>query len=149
MAENLLQAQLLIRTPGGSLLLCADATTDHVNMSLPLPAVRHAMHGGRIFASQRASTEGWSNLRRFLQAALFPLAAASRLVRKVGSLRRESPPAKWPATLAAASLLGMLHAMGEAAGLLLGAEGSLQAYSRMEGDRAQSVRSGEVAQLRP
>lgn len=149
LAENLLQQRLLAASPGGTLVVCSDATTDHVNMSRWGPAAQHALLGGRIFAHQRAVDAGWSGPRRILQAALFPLAAAVRLCRKHVALRRETSGTGWVADFCAAAILATLHAAGEAVGLLLGVGSAPQAYARMEGDRAQGVRATDVHLLRP
>jgi hypothetical protein len=146
-AENLLQARLLAGNPGASLVLCADATTAHVNMSRLRAAAEHAVLGGRIFGARRAAEAGWSAPRRLLQAALFPAAAAVRLNRKLGSLRRESSGGSRCPEIATAVLLAALHAYGEARGMIFGDAGCSKLYSRMEGERSHYVRAADIPLL--
>jgi hypothetical protein len=117
--ENFLQAAL--RRLGYQLYLEPAAQVSHANISRARPWLVHAFWGGRLYAARRVIYERWSWLQRALRATGSPVLPLVRLWRLLGVVRQAGRFAEFvPRTLPLVGVGLVVHAIGEAAGYLMG-----------------------------
>lgn len=128
-AESVLHWDL--RAKGHRLYLEPRARTFHENFSAPLPSLTLRFHGGRLFASSRASS--WPAWRRLLFFAAAPLIPWVRFVRIARELFKPGRPRHLlPSVLPALAVGLVFDGAGEMVGYALGPGGAMAKLSDME-----------------
>jgi hypothetical protein len=135
-----------LRARGHRLWVEPSAATRHVNISRLWSALRHAWIGGRLYGGLRRSFGDWPLRRRIVYAGGSPLIPLVRLRRVVPLMRRTAAGrSALPRALPAITLILIVHAIGEAAGYLVGVGGTAASYSDIETRRDRFVRREERA----
>jgi len=141
--EAHLQEKIREANPGARLVLCTRCSVQHVNMTLWLPALRHAFHGGRLFGAERSRWLGWNPWSRAARGAAFPFVALLKIRRSATLLRDGKSLSRTLATFAAALPLAVLHAFGEAWGTCFGKGRSNEIFKDFEVDRRPCMRPAD------
>jgi hypothetical protein len=130
--EGLLHADL--RRAGHSLVLESASVAGHLNASRLRSHLTLAWLGGRVWGAGRAGHEGWSRVRRAAHASLFLRSAVGELRSRLGDVHRVVPRGRRSVGL----LLGvgtLVHAAGEAVGVLFGDGGATLRRADLELNR--------------
>ena len=140
--EELLEAETVLhvkmREKGHRLVLEPRAKTAHVNFAKLGSWLPVQYHCGRVYAANRAQDWGW--VKRALYVAASPLIPGIRLARAIRHMRRAQQ--SHPSPLRLGLLLGIglaADGLGQLAGYLAGAGGSLGKLARMEFRRIDHV----------
>lgn len=141
--EAHLQKKIREANPGARLVLCQRCSVRHVNMTLWLPALRHAFHGGRVFGAERSRWLGWNPWSKAARGAAFPFVALLKIRRSATLLRDRKSLPRTLATFAASLPLAVLHAFGEAWGTCFGKGNSQMIYKDFEVDRRPCMRPAD------
>jgi hypothetical protein len=135
-----------LRAGGHRLWVEPSAVTRHANISQLGSALRHAWIGGRLYGGLRRAFGAWPLGRRIVYAGGSPLIPLLRLRRVVPLMRRTAAGrSALPRALPAITLILIVHAMGEAAGYLVGVGSTRESYSDLESHRDRHVRREERA----
>ena len=146
--EGYLQEQIRERFPDSQFIFTVKTATHHVNVSRLGPACRHALVGGRLYATERAARLRWSPVRRALQALASPLIPFVRLGRDRSLLNAAVRGPMDGANLwLHAFVIAIFHAVGEAAGSVLPRTDLIARYSDFECRRARFVQPADMAML--
>ena len=142
-AEAFLQNAIHHAHPAARFVRCTRTWTHHVNMSRLYPALLLAFHGGRIFGAVRTTQQGWGFPARIARSLLFPVVAVLKVLRTAPLLWDRSSWLRTFSTFSVASLLALVHAMGEAVGTCFGMGRSKRSYATLEFDRRHCLRPTE------
>jgi hypothetical protein len=129
--------------PGARFVLCTQCSVQHVNMTLWVPALRHAFHGGRVFGAERCRWLGWNPWSRAARAASFPLIALLKIWHSASLLKDHASLSRRLATFATMFPLASLHALGEAWGTCFGKGRSPEIFIDFEVDRRPRMRPAD------
>jgi hypothetical protein len=138
--EGLLHADL--RGAGHTLVLESAAVAGHLNPSRLRSLVTFAWHGGRVWGAGRAAHEGWSRPRRAAHASLFPYTALRELRLRLADVHRVRPIRRRSVVF----LLGLgivIHAAGEATGVLFGSRRAAMRLTDIELNRRAHLIAGD------
>jgi hypothetical protein len=139
--EGLLHADLL--RAGHTLVVESAAVGGHLNPSRLRSLLAHAWLGGRVWGAGRARHEGWSRVRRAANALLFPRTALRELRMRLADVHRVIPRrGRSVAVLLAAGVL--VHAAGEAMGVLFGDGGATIRRTDVELNRRAHLTAGDL-----
>lgn len=142
-AEAFLQDAIHHAHPAARFVRCTRTWTHHVNMSRLYPALLLAFHGGKIFGAVRTTQQGWGFLARIARSLLFPVVAVLKVLRTAPLLWDRSSWLRTFSNYSVASLLALVHAMGEAVGTCFGMGRSKRSYATLEFDRRHCLRPTE------
>ena len=135
-----------LRARGHRLWVEPSAVTRHANISQLWPALVHAWIGGRLYGGLRRAFGAWPLGRRIVYAGGSPLIPLLRLRRVVPLMRRTAAGRiALPRALPAITLILIVHALGEAAGYLVGVGATRDSYSEFETHRNRHVKREERA----
>jgi hypothetical protein len=110
------------------------------------PWIGHGYWGGRMYAAFRSAR--WPLPHRLLRAVAAPLVPGVRLRRILREVRRSDELRAYVPGVLPFLVLGLvIHAVGEAAGYLLGPGRSEERYSWYEMSRASHVTAGDRSAL--
>jgi hypothetical protein len=139
--EGLLHAEL--RRAGHVLVIESNAIAGHFNTSRPRSLLSHCWLGGRVWGAGRAQHEGWSWFQRTVNALLFPRNAMRATRSRLADVDRVVPARRHEVAVCLA--LGILvHAIGEAIGVLFGVGNALTERADLELNRRAHVTAAEL-----
>ena len=141
--EAHLQQKIRKANPGARFVLCTRCSVQHVNMTLWVPALRHAFHGGRVFGAERSLWLDWNPLSKATRGAAFPVVALLKIWHSASLLWDRTSLFRTLATFAAALPLAILHAFGEAWGTCFGKGRSANIHKDFEVDRRPCMRPAD------
>ncbi len=143
--EGLLHARL--RAEGKPMYLL-DASTRHVNITLPRSFFSANYHGGRAFGAGRARDERWSLATRMVHIAGAPLVPLMRLRSSIHDIKQCGRAGELLPRVLPFLLLGLCcHALGEAAGIAWGPGTSVRRHSDLEFHRERHVSDADAVAL--
>ena len=139
--EGLLHADLAAR--GDVLVLEGSCVASHLNPSTRRALISSSWAGGRVWGAGRAAHTRWSTRARVRQCVLVPHTIARELRSRLVDLERVCPERRRQVTPALA-VATVIHALGEAAGVLFGVGTAGEILADVELNRHAHLRAGET-----
>lgn len=139
--EGLLHAELA--AAGNTLVVAADCVVSHVNPSRPRSLVAYAWNGGRVWGAARSAHGRWPVRQRVWHVLLTP----HTIRRELRSRRADLDRVILDRRRSIAPVLALaivLHALGEATGVLLGDRGAATRLADIELNRRAHLISADL-----
>jgi len=139
--EGLLHADL--SKAGHTLVVEASAVAGHINVSRRGSYVLQAWLGGRVWGAGRAQHERWSRAQRLWNALLWPWSALVEVRLRLADVQRVVPSRRRSVGAALAAGI-VVHALGEATGVLVGSGRATMLRADFELNRRAHLVAGDM-----
>ena len=145
--DGLLDNEGLLHTDldaqGHVLALEGRCVVSHLNPSIWRSLVVSSWAGGQVWGAGRAAHARWSALARVRQCALVPHTIVRELRLRLADLERVRPERR-RRVIPALAVATVIHALGEAAGVLFGVGAAGETLADVELNRYAHLRAGET-----